>query len=214
MESSAYKSPYRKNISDNNILARHTYNEQKKRAVFNIRVAGNKCRFIVWTNIENDLEGGKIEFVVSFPIAMSIIQLLEDLLEGKNGTQSKVEILRLGKGGYKEGKLTAGFIHVGKNDEGILWIALEKKGRPKIQFKFDKDDWANYMHKSGEQFSKEEAARIVASSWINIAKRVIPSLAVQEYTEITAKPYGNKNNSSKDTSSFDTDNSYDDDIGF
>jgi len=189
-----YKSPYRKNISDLFVIGRTTDNEEDKKSTFYIRVAGNKARFIVWPNLDSD-SGGKIEFVVAFNIAFEFLNLLKRYAKPETRPdQTKIRILRLGKGGYKEGKITDGFIHVGKDEKEVVWFALDKKDRPKIKFRFSSEDWAEFIHKTGESFSEKEYSELITNSFVDMAKGLITSLSSQEFYEEPDKKSNSKNN--------------------
>jgi hypothetical protein len=179
-----FKSPYRQNISDKYILAKYAINEQNKRASFHIRVAGNKCRLTVWTNIINDVNSGKIEAVIEFSTMYDILAAFEKMTEKDNDSSNTIKLKGLGKDGYKGGKITTAIFYIGKDKDGILWLALHKKDRPKIKFTFEEDEWAEYCHKTGETLSKSELSVLRAKSYINLAREVIANLAVQEFVEI------------------------------
>lgn len=189
-----YKSPYRKNVSDLFVIGRSTVNEENKKSTFYIRVAGNKARFIVWPNLDSD-SGGKIEFVVAFNLAHDFLSLLEYYAKPETPPDhTKIRILRLGKGGYKEGKITDGFIHVGKDEKEVVWFALDKKDRPKIKFRLSSEDWAEFIHKTGESFSEKEYSLILTNAFVNMARGLINSLSSQEFYEEPDKKSNSRNN--------------------
>lgn len=207
-----YTSPYRKNISDLYALARYAINEEKKKSTFFIRVAGNKARFIVWPNLDSDGGSGKIEFVVAFNLAFEFLGLLEHYAKPETEpNQTRIKILRLGKGGYKEGKKIDGIIHVGKDENGIIWFALDKKDRPKIKFKLSSNEWAEYVHKTGETFSEKEISELITNAYVSMAKGLISVLASQEFYEETDKKSYSKNNNNNNNSKNNSDNYSDND---
>lgn len=181
-----FGSPYRRNISDERVLGLNTRNAQNKNASWNIRIAGNKARFTVWTNIDNDIENGKIESVVDWQTLAGFAEALRKVAaSGETGPASTLimRTLRLGKDGWKGGKIPAGDLCVGRDDEGKIWLAMIKKDRPKLRFFLEDDQWYNLYHHSGEQLSAMEASSMIANAYANAIDNLCASLFVQEYVE-------------------------------
>lgn len=188
----AFSSPYRRNITDERVLGLSTMNEQNKRANWNIRVAGNKARIGVWTGIDGDADNGRQTADVDLLTGFALVELLRKVIRTEGtGFADSIRTLRLGKDGWKGGKLPGPSIIVGKDHEGVVFIALlVNKNRPCIKFKMIDDGWFNLVHKGGESFSAAESSQIVATAYANALELFLGTVGTQEHVD-TSKNKGN-----------------------
>lgn len=65
---------------------------------------------------------------------------------------------------------------VGKNKEGLIWIALIADNVPNVPFIFGLPDWNKFYHPDGSGVTEEEISVRVAKSYIRILRSAIPTL--------------------------------------
>lgn len=192
MSDQKFSSPYRRNISDERLLGLSAMNETNKRANWNIRVAGNKLRITVWTGIDGDANNGKQEAVLDLLTGYVLAELIRSVVNSEAaGFAEGLRTLRLGKEGWKGGKQPGPNILVGKDNSGVVFLALFLgKNRPCIKFQLIDDGWFNLVHKGGESFTPGESSRIVSLSYARALEHFVATLGTQEYVE-TSKERSN-----------------------
>lgn len=216
--SQGFTSPYRENITDARVLNLVEFNSQKKRASWTVRYAGNKVRIVVWTGIENDVDGGKMQVILEPEAWFGFMSLLEHVIHhGKAGEVFYMESLGLGKEGWKKGPVPRGDLYIGRDNQGVIFFSLVQPNRPKQMFPLKEDAFYNFKLKDGTPLSREMASNLVANSYLNRGRQIISVLSATEYVAKDDKPnpgrgksnnYSSNNNNSFDTpqtqSSFDT----------
>lgn len=201
MANTPFKSPYRENITDERALNLSAKTEGDKRANWTVRYAGNKVRLVIWTGIPNDVENGKMSLVIEINQWYAFLSLLNHYIENvkEPNTASKMVIKTLGPKGWKEGPIPRGDIYVGRNGEGVLFIALMQPNRPKIPFLLENDAFYNFQTKDGQPLDKLTVSNIVARSYVRINEEIIAALSATEYVSKEDRPSGpnrNQNNNS------------------
>lgn len=225
MSQQTFKSPYRKNITDEKALNLSTKNDQNKRANFNVRFAGNKVRLTVWTGIDGDVENGKMAAVLELDQWYSVLALLKFTIKhrGEGAYANKVELYGLGQDGWKGGPKPRGDIFIGRDSEGTIFISFVLQNRPKIAFKFEQLDFAKLRKKDGSDFLKPDLSEMMASAYLDRATYITAALSATEYVAKEDRPnqnrgggnnHSNNSGNSNSNSNVDLDSSFDDDLGF
>jgi len=141
----------------------------------------------------------------------------EKLIEGPNG--KKIELVCrsrqwdqiTNKPGdmYELSKLLAG-----KDDNGICWISVIAKDRPKIKFEILLSEYHDFIKSDGEKLTKEEGSVLQAKSLIYLLKNVyishINGFRQKRTPQLQPNPIPNKNDGTGVSQSID----FDDDVNF
>lgn len=78
---------------------------------------------------------------------------------------------------------------VGKNKEGLIWIALLSDNIPNVPFIFGLPDWNKFYHPDGSMITEEECSVRVAKSYIRVLRSAIPTLTTLHGFFDTDDPY-------------------------
>jgi hypothetical protein len=79
-------------------------------------------------------------------------------------------------------------IQMGKDAEGVVWISVLAKDRPRIKFPFIPNQFHTLFHRTGEQYSKGEASELWALGWIRLMEQMIPPFLISDYKDIPYDP--------------------------
>lgn len=219
--------PPEKNCLDNDKLHLFTPSSQQgKMARFQLMFTDNSPHFRVYTNDDSDKTKeknyGAILAKMDLMAFEGVMELLKRAIHLKETGRFKVEnkgfIWPYGK--RSETVMLLSETHVGKDKDGVVWISVIAKDRPKLIFYFKGDEYHVFNNADGTPFSLSERSVIHASAWVDTVRSMIKDLAVSKYVDIQAKKNASK---SQDKQSYDnqkqskpqgTNNDFDDDIPF
>lgn len=128
-------------------------------------IRGNFPRLTVFTNYPDDkIAGGTISAVFDHATLNVVLDLILDVAKATSECNYKIACYT---SVWKDNKITEERKHscdlrIGKDKEGIVWIALVLEGRPKIKFTYQLSDFYTIS-----DMSKGQASSLIAASHVN-----------------------------------------------
>lgn len=202
----------KKNALDNAQLSLQTPcpTDKSKKSSLSMNVIANNPRITVYTNDPNDANNnyGKITANLNLPIFGIYLEMLQravDFVPTPEKPEFKTIIGNknfIFPGGQRSKEpVPVSELHVGKNKDGVVWVAvLDKSGkdRPRIQFPFSVSNFHDLRWGDGTALSPAEVSVLAAQSHLRIWRDVMHQLVVSEYVEPPKKEYngnggGNRN---------------------
>ncbi|MBB5409350.1 hypothetical protein HDG34_003291 [Paraburkholderia sp. HC6.4b] len=151
-----------------------------------VTVFANTPFITVFTNDpdDRDNDGGRISAEISPVEFIGTLIDFERVIAGPDGKENKRQLCNVERDrnpaqGEKPAVRSA-FCY-GKDEDGIVWVALSAKGRPNIRFDFGYSRYHFLQHKAGEQYSKAEASQLFALGWIHLVRQFVTDLMRTEY---------------------------------
>lgn len=157
----------------------------QKRPSLRFGVFGNQPRITVRTNLQGDMNNGKIEFKTDLPTFAAAIKFARDLVEGKTEEQARVFVYR---DDYIAGKKLDKFIDVtklqiGRDGDGRVYIAVlsTQQSRPRIKFYFGPSKYHNITKPDGSPISPKEMSEAYAFGFLEPAYALVLQLLVHDF---------------------------------
>jgi hypothetical protein len=156
----------------------------------------NNPRITVYTNDPNDSDKsknyGKITAALDLPVFMMLMNMINQAIDSPADVKFRIEnknyIFPAGK--RSDHPVVVSELHVGKKD-GVVWMSVTAKDRPRIQFKFHPSDFHAFQHGDGRPFTEAEASAIFARGYVRLLEEMMLHLAAENYTEPPPKDGGN-----------------------
>lgn len=189
--------PRKKTPLDNKKLNMSAKNQDGKYASLQWGLFANNPRITVYTNVESDRDTnyGKISANMDTPAFYSFLGLLAEAIafDTENGTREyKVSIENknfIFPGGKRSEKpVVQSELFIGKDKEGIVWMGVMAKDRPRIKFNFQLSDFHMLKHGTGEYYSAAEASKVAAEAYWNILSKMLAHMQVSHWVEPEEKP--------------------------
>lgn len=169
-------------------------------------IVNNNPRITVFTNDPADsTDGGKISANMDIVTFYAFIELIKQMCAFDGETKVMIENKNfIFPGGKRSDQpVVVSELWVGKDKEGIVWISVTAKDRPRIKFPFGFADFHVFKKADGTPYTKAEMSVIAAQGYIEILQRFMAQLAVDNYVEPPKKQqtggggsnYSNNNNS-------------------
>lgn len=183
--------PRKKNALDHRKLNLSARNDQGKMASLIWGLYSNNPRLTVYTNVEGDRDNGRMSANLDTRTFYSLLILLKRAIEFKATAEVpdfKVKVnnqrpnFKPG-GGRPDGNVDESELWVGKDKEGVIFLAVTAYNRPKIKFPFIPSEYHQFFHGSGEQFSKSEASALSAEAYLELLKPMVAMLQVTEWKD-------------------------------
>ena len=144
-------------------------------------------RIDVWPNDPSDNEPGK---PVRAEIDIRVLHQVEEMIELVHSTEGANSIYISNKGyvfnnGQRSDKpVEKSKLHVGKDEDGQLWIAIIAYGnRPKVRFPFKGRFYHGLMNADGTDLSPAKASIIEARSWVKAVIGLFTNQVAESYVE-------------------------------
>lgn len=183
---------------------------QGKRSSLSMNVIANNPRITVYTNDPNDANNnyGKITANLNLPVFGIYLEMLQQAVDFVPTPEKPEFKTIIGNknfifpGGQRSKEpVPVSELHVGKNKEGVVWVAvLDKSGkdRPRIQFPFTVSNFHDLRWGDGTALTPAEVSVLAARSHLRIWRDVMYQLVVNEYVEPPKKEFngnggGNRN---------------------
>jgi hypothetical protein len=189
-----FKAPPRKKTAlDNKKLQMSAKNQDGKYASLQWGLFSNNPRITVYTNVEadRDVNYGKISANMDTPAFFGFLNILakaiafvpgtDGLTEYKTSIENKNFIFPGGK--RSEKPVVQSELFVGKDKEGVVWMGVMAKDRPKIKFNFQLSDFHMLKHGTGEYYSAGEASVVAANAYYNLLTEMLGHMQVTEWVE-------------------------------
>jgi uncharacterized membrane protein YgcG len=166
-----------------------------------VNLFSNNPRITVYTNDPDDQgeskQYGKITANLDAQVFMVFLGALAKIIDGPAGQEDKVKIENknfIFPGGKRsESPVVQSELHFGKDAEGVVWVSVTARDRPRIKFPFGKSDFHTLFHKTGEQYSNGEQSALFARGWVRLMENMLAHLLVTEYVEPEKKDNGGGN---------------------
>jgi uncharacterized membrane protein YgcG len=166
-----------------------------------VNLFSNNPRITVYTNDPDDQgeskQYGKITASLDAQVFFVFLGKLTEIINGSAGVEEKVKIENknfIFPGGKRsESPVVQSELHFGKDAEGVVWVSVTARDRPRIKFAFGRNDFHTLYHKTGEQFSAGEASVLFARGWVRIMENMMTHLLVTEWVEPEKKDNGGGN---------------------
>lgn len=170
----------------------------KKKPSLRVGFFGNVPRITVKTNVDGDMNHGKIDFncdTATFAAAMSY---LRDLAEGKDVPQERKFVYM---NDYVAGKKLDRFMAISslviarEQTTGRIYIAVlsSQQSRPRIRFFFGPSKFHTITNGDGSPITPKEMSEAYAIGFLKPAEQVIYHMMVSNFDE-NAKNVANPNN--------------------
>lgn len=162
---------------------------------------GNNPRITVYTNDPDDSgesKGyGRIVAALDLVVFCVFLKELKNAIDAPGEYKRQVDNMNYTFFGGKrsdEPKLVSQ-LWVGKDKDGMVYISVTAKDRPKIKFAFHFPDFHKLRKEDGNEITKAEASVAVAESYYFILGQMMTHMAVSHWQEPPPKPQnGNGNN--------------------
>jgi hypothetical protein len=192
--------PRKKTPLDNKKLQMSAKNQEGKFASLQWGLFANNPRITVYTNVDSDRDTnyGKISANMDTPAFYGFLNLLRQAIDFIPGTGGKDEFKNsienknfIFPGGKRSEKpVVQSELFVGKDKEGVLWMGVMAKDRPRIKFNFQLSDFHLLKHGTGEYYSAAEASKVAAEAYWNILTEMLAHMQVSHWEEPIPKEGG------------------------
>jgi hypothetical protein len=155
-------------------------------------------RITVFTNDPEDSGEkngyGKIQANLDPVVFFALLEKLKRVVNGPDGADDKVKCenknFTFPGGKRSEEPSVVSEIHFGKDADGLCWISVTARDRPRIKFAFGPNNFHELFHRGGEQFSKGEASVLWALGWIRLMEALIPNFIINDWKEVIREQPG------------------------
>lgn len=167
-------------------------------------------RITVYTNDPNDTKDyGMIKAPMDLATFMMLMALINKAIDAEPGFRDKVDNLNYiyPNGKKSEQPVLISETWVGKDKDGVMWILVSAKDRPKVKFEFQPSWFHVLVHGDGTVYSKAEASVLFARSYTRMLELLMTHLAVIKYKPPEPRPdqgqrgggggYGNRSNDNR-----------------
>lgn len=151
-----------------------------------LNVRKNNPQIVVRTNVPNDPDYGKIAADLDTTTFFVVAELIKRVADGPNNKKEVVKSLaRRFVNGKRSDPMPDTFIHVGKDESGLVWIAVQSwnKDRPLVRFPFAPPELQMLMHEDGNPWTPQELSVVYAHAWSKVMTEIAPHVIISEYTE-------------------------------
>ncbi|WP_257291133.1 hypothetical protein [Endozoicomonas sp. ONNA1] len=151
---------------------------------FSVSKFDNNIHFVVYTNLPNDKERGKIDARFDMIQTMGVLTKFNELIRSeKPGTV----VLKYLDHTFFNRKRSDEVRHLSslifeKEDSGKIYVAITARDRPQIKFYFATNKHAALAKRDRTEFTEAEDSQFQASGWCALMKRLIPSILVDDFT--------------------------------
>jgi hypothetical protein len=181
----------KKNALDNTKLkmSAPTPGHQGKYANLVWGLYSNNPRITVYTGDPNDAGEqngwGKISANLDAPIFFAFLKMLHDVIDAPPDTKNKIENKNfIFPGGKRSEKpVVTSELWVGKDKDGIIWISVSARDRPKIKFNFNKSDFHEFYHGNGEPYTPAESSAVYARGYITLLEGLMTTMLDNHWVE-------------------------------
>lgn len=144
----------------------------------------NNPRVVVWTRDPSDtVDFGQIKAQLDMPNFYAFIDLLRMALSSSTPVEYIIDNENYTyENNVKSDKpVKVSELHVGRDEEGCVWISVYGQNRPKIKFYLAPSKWHHFRHANGNAFTKKENSDIFTRAYISMLTEVMASTGVTNY---------------------------------
>lgn len=173
-----------------------TANGARFPASISISVVNNQPRLTVRTNVDGAKDYGRIMAKLDTPTFFAIIEAID--MARASQTEWKMAIKNMNhKWSKQNGRSSEMSLEsttwVGKDKDGVVFIAITAQDAPNLKFVFSPTTYHNCVHADGSAWTEAEVSMLYSGSFIRWAQGLTLQILHDEYVE--PKPKGEKGNS-------------------
>lgn len=171
--------------------------DRPQEPTLSISVVDNQPRFTVYTNIEGDKNNGKIEGnmdAFTFSAVMAALKTVAENPDFKGAYEFENKGYFFGPQGRSEKPGVLSTTLVGRDGEGVVFLALKSGKRPNIKFSIRPSNWHS-LKRNGEELSRAEVSSIYALGQANLLTKLVAQIIHDEhksYEEIKERKEKNR----------------------
>lgn len=170
-------------------------NRDGKKATLGWSVHNGNPRITVWTNVESDRDKGSIQAAMDHLSSGMLFGLIRDAIafvptEDKKEYRETMENKNVRWVNKKpDGSVTVSKTVVGKNAEGVIYIAVVSDKHEKLKFEFLPGEWHFLIHADGSPWNKAELSMMFATSYVNNVEHFCRHIAITTYVHPPKKDF-------------------------
>lgn len=181
----------KKNALDNAKITMRAQNKAGKTASLIFGLINNNPRLTVYTNDPNDTaDYGKIVAALDTPMFNALLEMLKEVIDTpgacKFGLRNKNYIYP--KGQRSETPVVVSDVLVGRDETGVVWIAVTARNRPLINFQFINPEFHMFIDSDGNPMEKSRASNFTARAYLRLLSQMVNTLQVTDWIEPQPKP--------------------------
>lgn len=163
--------------------------DSKRPASLGISTFANNPCLTVYTNIEGDANKGTIRANVDTFTLMAVVSALADVLDTKPNTEGKYEVSyripakRKKPGGGWGDLIVESWIHVARDPDGRVYLAITDGVATSIKFYFGPSDFHNEWQFNGKPIDGVKLGEIYANAWGRTLSEMVTQVLVINYEE-------------------------------
>jgi len=180
-------------------LQGEAWGEGGKKPTLKVVMHNNNPRFRVYMN-NGDKNSGAIPFSLDPIILQELFQVIRHVVADKQPSRFSFELKssydHRGNKTDKPGPVAK--IFVGRDSDGVIYLAVQAKGEALAKFPFLDSFFAELRDATGEKVSKDFASEVRALAWVNAIDGLVGAYSVVHGKEPDEKPGsggGNRNKS-------------------
>lgn len=154
----------------------------KKKPTLAVKVYQNNPRLEVRTNVPNDRDFGRITAALDSFTFFGLLDLIDKVSKGASDTKYVLNNQSTYINGQKvDQPQVATRVVVGKDKEGITYLAVTAKDRPMIKFNLMPSEWHFLNGPDGQAANVELVSQAWAAGWCNVMKQLVPTVLTTEF---------------------------------
>lgn len=161
-----------------------------------LSVVKNQVHIDVYTNVPNDKNNGNIRAAMDSTMFYALLELAKTVPQLEANQNHKIpnknHTFFEGKRS-EEPKLVSTTI-VGRDKEGVCFIAIVAKDRPYLKFNFLPTNYHQLLGVDGNPMDPAKTSEFMLAGWINTMTQLVGAVLVAEYVEPPPKDAGNGGN--------------------
>lgn len=185
------KLPVKKNALDNRKLCLFAPapNNSERQAILMWSVFSNNPRITVFTGDPSDNNEtnykGRISANLDGPVFFTFIEMLERVAKSKTHIALKIQNKNYIWKNNERSKVPTivSELHVGKQEDGAIYISVIAENRPNIKFYITPSDWHTFLYADGKPLDKTELITMHALGYCNLLRGLVTGIMLAEYTE-------------------------------
>lgn len=149
----------------------------------------NCAEIKIKTNVPNDADNGQIKVVVPMRDLFGYFRSIESMAKQPGKQERSIRVYATFAKGGKVDPYPAAMIHMGKEDDGRMYIAVTKKNRPNIKFYMCPDEMYRLVV-NGEELTTEQMYAENALGYIDMIRGIFQTIMDRDYVA-WENPYTN-----------------------
>lgn len=181
--------------------------DSKRKSTFAVNVIRNQIHLVVYTNIEGDQNKGAVRGALDALTFYAVLSALADIIDGVKNEEGKypsyrIPVKKIKQGGTYGDLVIGSWIHLAREDDGRIYIALTDGVVTSVKFYFAPTDFHTGWLYNGKPIDVGQLSGHYASAWGSVMDRLGAAVLALNYVE-PEKPVtpGSQSASNNDSSS-------------